>query len=52
MADIVLVYAVIHIIFLTLDHDGNHQDADKLGKRRQVLLFLAILMQHSLIKLD
>jgi len=44
LAGIVLVYAVIHIVFLTLDHKDNQPaDADELKKRRDVLLLLAIL---------
>ncbi|KAL6596689.1 hypothetical protein ACP70R_047332 [Stipagrostis hirtigluma subsp. patula] len=43
LAGAVLVYVVIHIVFFTLDNQDNHQDADKLENRRDVLLLLAIL---------
>uniref|UniRef100_A0A453GK27 PGG domain-containing protein n=1 Tax=Aegilops tauschii subsp. strangulata TaxID=200361 RepID=A0A453GK27_AEGTS len=46
LAGVVLVYVVIHIVFFTLEDnmDQVHQrDADKLDKRRDMLLLLAIL---------
>lgn len=46
LAGLVLVYVVIHIVFFTLEdqHTDNHQeDPDKLDKRREMLLLLAIL---------
>lgn len=43
LAGAVLVYVVIHIVFFTLDHRDNRQDADELDNRREVLLLLAIL---------
>lgn len=45
LAGVVLVYVVIHIVFFTLEDQqiGDHQDHDKLDKRREMLLLLAIL---------
>ncbi|VAH84782.1 unnamed protein product [Triticum turgidum subsp. durum] len=43
LAGAVLVYVVIHIVFFTLEDNIDHQDADKLDKRRDMLLLLAIL---------
>jgi hypothetical protein len=46
LAGAVLVYVVIHIIFLTLDQDSNKNpagDADELASKQEVLLLLAIL---------
>ncbi|KAE8784841.1 hypothetical protein D1007_41593 [Hordeum vulgare] len=45
LAGVVLVYVVIHIVFFTLEDQqiGEHQDHDKLDKRREMLLLLAIL---------
>ncbi|XP_062182166.1 uncharacterized protein LOC133886496 [Phragmites australis] len=42
MAGAVLIYVVIHIVFLTLDRK-DVKDEDKLKKNREVLLLLAIL---------
>jgi hypothetical protein len=39
----VFIYVVIHIVFFTLDHNNNQEDA-KLDNRREVLLLLAILV--------
>jgi hypothetical protein len=39
----VFIYVVIHIVFFTLDHNNNQEDA-KLDNRHEVLLLLAILV--------
>ncbi|XP_037416924.1 uncharacterized protein LOC119280015 [Triticum dicoccoides] len=45
LAGVVLVYVVIHIVFFTLEDQqvDNPQDLEKLDKRREMLLLLAIL---------
>uniref|UniRef100_I1Q786 PGG domain-containing protein n=1 Tax=Oryza glaberrima TaxID=4538 RepID=I1Q786_ORYGL len=46
LAGVVLVYVVIHVIFITLDEDMGKKDGDKdkdEGKRRKRLLLFAVL---------